>query len=373
MALNFRTTSTLIQLACAKVAKKSFRCYATTEKRSLKVTVCGAAGKIGHSLSLMLKQSTTIDTLVLHDVVSVGGVAVDLSHVDTKCKVIARSGAKQMEHAFKKSDIVVVVACAPKMSSSSYIASFESNAAIMKCIAETFAKVCPKAILIIATNPVNSLVPLASEVLASYKVLNIKKVFGVTTLNIVRANTFVGEVLGVNPENVVVPVVGGGSGATIVPLLSQTRPCLKFTTDELEQITYKLQNAHQEVIRMKYNNEEGHLSCSYAIAKFVLSVAKALRGANNIIKCAFVRSKAHPHTKYLATPLLIGKEGIEKIFKIPPDILEYEKCLVERAVTLIVKDVRAGEAYVDVRDPAPCDPCTNDPKNPCPKDWCSYL
>ena len=42
-----------------------------------------------------------------------------------------------------------------------------------------------------------------------------------TTLDVCRSNTFVGELKGVNPANIEVPVVGGHAGATILPLLSQ--------------------------------------------------------------------------------------------------------------------------------------------------------
>jgi malate dehydrogenase len=44
---------------------------------------------------------------------------------------------------------------------------------------------------------------------------------GVTTLDVVRANTFVAEAKGLDMKDVDVPVVGGHAGATILPLLSQ--------------------------------------------------------------------------------------------------------------------------------------------------------
>ena len=47
-----------------------------------------------------------------------------------------------------------------------------------------------------------------------------KKLFGVTTLDVVRANTFVAELKGLDPAKTNVPVVGGHSGVTILPLLS---------------------------------------------------------------------------------------------------------------------------------------------------------
>jgi hypothetical protein len=59
--------------------------------------------------------------------------------------------------------------------------------------AKEFAKACPKAAVLIISNPVNSTVPIFAEVLKRHNVFNPKKVFGVTTLDVVRANTFVAE------------------------------------------------------------------------------------------------------------------------------------------------------------------------------------
>lgn len=46
-------------------------------------------------------------------------------------------------------------------------------------------------------------------------------IFGVTTLDVVRSNTFVAEAKGSDVSQTNVPVVGGHSGVTILPLLSQ--------------------------------------------------------------------------------------------------------------------------------------------------------
>ena len=50
-----------------------------------------------------------------------------------------------------------------------------------------------------------------------------RKLLGVTKLDVLRANTFVAEAIGMAPEAVSVPVIGGHAGVTILPLLSQVR------------------------------------------------------------------------------------------------------------------------------------------------------
>lgn len=46
---------------------------------------------------------------------------------------------------------------------------------------------------------------------------------GVTTLDVVRSNTFVAAAKGLDLREVDVPVIGGHAGVTILPLLSQVR------------------------------------------------------------------------------------------------------------------------------------------------------
>ena len=67
----------------------------------------------------------------------------------------------------------------------------------------------------------NSTVPIVAEVLKKHGVFDPKRLYGVTSLDVVRASTFVSSIKGLNPKNVHVHVIGGHSGVTIMPLLSQ--------------------------------------------------------------------------------------------------------------------------------------------------------
>lgn len=74
-----------------------------------------------------------------------------------------------------------------------------------------------------------------------------KRVFGVTTLDIVRASTFVANLKNFNPKEVDVPVIGGHSGITIVPLISRVKPSVVFPEAELTALTKRIQDAGTEV------------------------------------------------------------------------------------------------------------------------------
>ena len=70
---------------------------------------------------------------------------------------------------------------------------FNTNATIVADLVTACAKNCPRAIIAIIANPVNSTVPIASEIMKAHNVYDEKKIIGVTTLDVVRAATFVAE------------------------------------------------------------------------------------------------------------------------------------------------------------------------------------
>ncbi|KAJ9596704.1 hypothetical protein L9F63_012272 [Diploptera punctata] len=72
-----------------------------TNVRNFKVAVSGAAGGIGQALSLLLKQCEIIQELALYDIGNTRGIALDISHINTKCKVEGFVGIDEMVHAIK--------------------------------------------------------------------------------------------------------------------------------------------------------------------------------------------------------------------------------------------------------------------------------
>ena len=73
---------------------------------------------------------------------------------------------------------------------------FKINAGIVRDLVKGIAETCPKAHILVISNPVNSTVPIAAEVLKQANVYDPKRLFGVTTLDVVRAETFVQAITG---------------------------------------------------------------------------------------------------------------------------------------------------------------------------------
>ena len=121
-----------------------------------------------------------------------------------------------------------------------------TNASIVKTLVEGCADFCPDAVLAIISNPVNSTVPIAAEVLKKKGVYDPTKVCGVTTLDVIRANTFVAASQGWDPKDVDVTVIGGHAGLTILPLFSQVK-AFQASDEELEALTVRTQFGGDEV------------------------------------------------------------------------------------------------------------------------------
>jgi malate dehydrogenase len=231
----------------------------------VKAVVAGASGGIGQPLSLLLKLSPLVDELALYDVVNTPGVATDLSHISSTAKVTGYlpkdEGGKA---AFKDADIIVIPAGIPRKPGMTRDDLFNINAGIVKGLIEIAAEVAPKAFILVISNPVNSTVPIAAEVLKAKGVFNPQKLFGVTTLDIVRAETFVAEIAGKKTgSELTVPVIGGHSGETIVPLFSQVAG-VSIPDDKYDALVNRVQFGGDEVVKAKDGAGSATLSMAFA-------------------------------------------------------------------------------------------------------------
>ena len=118
----------------------------------------------------------------------------------------------------------------------------------------------------------NSLVPLIAEVLKAKGKFNPGRLFGSTTLDVVRASTFSSRITGNWDPPEFVPVVGGHSTHTIVPLFSQSN--LNFDEAQIKALTRKIQLAGDEVIDAKAGAGSAMLCMAYSAARFVFIPAR---------------------------------------------------------------------------------------------------
>lgn len=310
----------------------------------MKVTVIGAAGGIGQALSLLLKNGLPAGSeLALFDLAPVTpGVAVDLSHIPTDVK-IAGYTKEDLDTALAGADVVMIPAGMPRKPGMDRADLFNANAGIIAGLAESIAKQCPKAMVGVITNPVNTTVPIVAEVFKKAGMYDPKRLFGVTTLDVIRSETFIGEAKGLNPAELHVPVIGGHSGTTILPLLSQVEGA-EFSDEEVASLTNRIQNAGTEVVEAKAGGGSATLSMGQAAARFCLSLVNAMSGDQSVVEYAYVEGDGE-HNKFFAQAMRLGPNGVEQLLPIG-DLSDYEAKALEDMKATLQGDVQKGVDFV---------------------------
>ena len=309
----------------------------------MKVAIIGAAGGIGQPLALLLKNQLPAGSeLALYDISTVTpGIATDLSHIPTAVKVTGYGGDDPTP-ALKEAQIVLICAGVARKPGMDRSDLFNINAGIVKAMAEKIAITCPTACVGIITNPVNTVVPIAAEVLKKAGVYDKNKLFGITTLDVIRSKTFIAELKNKAPDEVQVSVIGGHSGVTILPLLSQVKG-VTFTDNEIESLTKRIQNAGTEVVEAKAGGGSATLSMGQAASRFCLSLVKALQGNNNVIECSYVEGSGE-NARFFAQPIKLGKEGVAELLTYGA-LSEYEQTAVDNMLETLNKDIALGEEF----------------------------
>ncbi|XP_063826036.1 malate dehydrogenase, mitochondrial-like [Ostrinia nubilalis] len=305
-----------------KSCRQRGRCYSTCPA-GMKVTICGAAGCTGQPLALLLKQCPLLDEIALYDMCATCGYGMELSHVDTKCKVSSYSGRHMLCDALQDSKVVVIVA-------RDRCDTFEHSSPVVTEIALQICNTCPTCFTIVATEPVESMVPLVSEIQRLRGVYNPRRLLGCVELNCVRANTVLADFLRAPPEAVRVPVVGGATPNTMVPVLSAAvHPCT-MTQEQVECVTSCIMSGNEAVCAAKgCCTETACLAGAYAVARTTINVVKGLQGQKDVVQCAYVDSMGTcaPDCQFFASEVILGPSGVEKNLGIP-ELTKFENCLL---------------------------------------------
>ncbi|KAI9881394.1 MAG: Malate dehydrogenase, cytoplasmic [Pleopsidium flavum] len=328
----------------------------------VKAVVLGASGGIGQPLSLLLKASPLIDELALYDVVNTPGVTADLSHISSVAKVTGYLPKDDgLKHALTGADVVVIPAGIPRKPGMTRDDLFKINAGIVRDLAKGIAEFSPKAFVLVISNPVNSTVPIAAEILKEAGVFDPKRLFGVTTLDVVRAETFVQDITGErDPSKTVIPVIGGHSGETIVPLFSQAKPAVKIPEDKLDALVKRVQFGGDEVVKAKDGAGSATLSMAYAGFRFAEKIIKAIKGEKGIVEPTYVYLPGVPGGEaiaketgvdYFSVPVELGPSGAEKANNPLSHVNDYEKKLLEACTKGLQGNIEKGVQFA--KNPPP--------------------
>ncbi len=195
------------------------------------------------------------------------------------------------------------------------------------------------------SNPVNSTVPIAAETLKAMGVYDPKRLFGVTTLDVVRARTFYAEKKGLDVSKVDVPVVGGHAGITILPLLSQATPQAPLTADEIDALTKRTMDGGTEVVAAKAGKGSATLSMAYAGALFGDACLRGMTGEKGVYEYSYVQSTVQPGLSFFASKVLIGKGGAEQISPVG-SLSAYEQEALNAMQNELKESIQKGVDFV---------------------------
>merc|ERR1712038_241769 len=174
------------------------------------------------------------------------------------------------------------------------------------------------------------------------KGLDPTKIVGVTTLDCVRANKFVANITGQHPSAIEVPVIGGHTGVTIMPVFSQDKFGATIDAKLIPDLDKKTQDAGTEVVNAKNGKGSATLSMAYAGARLGKAVLAGLAGVDTT-ECAYVLSDIS-ELPYFTSKVVFGKEGVKEVLKVG-DLNEYEKNRLAEASAQLKGEIETGLNY----------------------------
>ena len=285
-----------------------------------KISLIGA-GQIGGTLAHLIGIKELANEVVLFDVASgiAKGKALDIAQSSSVDGFDVKFSGTDNYEDIKNSDVIIVTAGVPRKPGMSRDDLLGINLKIIKQVAEGIKQHSPNAFVICITNPLDVMVMAFQK----YSNLPSNKVVGMAgILDSSRFKLFLSLELNV-PVKEIEAMVMGGHGDTMVPLPRFTKvsgkPLLelvkegKLSNDKLEKINQRTRDGGAEIVKFL---EKG--SAFYAPAASGVEMASAyLNDRKKMLPCAaYLSGEYGIEGIYAGVPVIIGKNGVEKIEEI---------------------------------------------------------
>lgn len=283
-----------------------------------KVTVVGA-GFYGSTTAQRIAEYNIVDTVVLTDILEgkPEGLALDLNQsrpiegFETKIIGQTTTADGQGYEAIAGSDVVVITAGLPRKPGMSRMDLIETNAKIVRGVAENVAKHAPNAVIIVVSNPLDEMTALTQLASGFPK----ERVIGQAgMLDTARFTNFVAEELKV-PVSSVKTLTLGSHGDTMVPVPSRCTVDGKplsdlLSAEKIEELVVRTRNGGAEVVALLKTG-----SAYYAPSAAAARMAKAVIEDSGAVMpvCAWVNGEYGIEGVYLGVEAEIGKGGIRKV------------------------------------------------------------
>ena len=284
---------------------------------SKKISLIGA-GQIGGTLAHLLGIKEAVSEVVLFDVAEgvAKGKALDIAQSSSIDGFHVKFSGTNNYKDIKDSDVIIITAGVPRKPGMSRDDLLEINLKIMKQVSEGIKSNCPDAFIICITNPLDVMV----MALQNYSNLPKNKVVGMAgILDSSRYKLFLSEELNI-PVKQIDALVMGGHGDTMVPLPGFTKingknllelvEEGKITKERIEEINQRTKDGGAEIVKYL---EKG--SAYYAPAASGIEMAISyIKDEKKLLPCAaYLNGEYGVKNIYAGVPVIIGKNGVEKI------------------------------------------------------------
>ena len=292
-----------------------------------KISLIGA-GQIGGTLAHLIGTKELVDEVVLFDVASgvAKGKALDIAQSSSVDGFNVKFSGTDNYKDIENSNVIIITAGVPRKPGMSRDDLLGINLKIIKQVADGIKNNAPNAFVICITNPLDVMVMAFQK----FSGLPSNKVVGMAgILDSSRFKLFLSSELNV-PVKEIDAIVMGGHGDTMVPMPRFTKvsgkPLLdlvkqgKISQERLEQINQRTRDGGAEIVKFL---EKG--SAYYAPAASGVQMAEAyLNDEKKLLPCAVqLNGEYGVNNVYAGVPVIIGKNGVEKIEQI--DLDEKEK------------------------------------------------
>jgi len=311
-----------------------------------KISLIGA-GQIGGTLAHLIGLKELVNEVVMFDVASgiAKGKALDIAQSSSVDGFNVNFSGTDNYEDIKNSDVIIITAGVPRKPGMSRDDLLGINLKIIKQVAEGIKTHSPDAFVICITNPLDVMVMAFQK----YSGLPANKVVGMAgILDSSRFKLFLSRELNV-PVKEIDAIVMGGHGDTMVPLPRFTKvsekPLLdlvkegKISSEKLESINQRTRDGGAEIVKYL---EKG--SAFYAPAASGVEMAAAyLNDEKKLLPCAAYMNGEYGVEKiYAGVPVIIGKNGIEKIEEVELD--DKEKAEFNHSIEAVKKLWEAASA-----------------------------
>jgi malate dehydrogenase len=311
-----------------------------------KVTVVGA-GFYGSTTAQRLAEYDVFEQVVLTDIVEgrPEGLALDMNQsrpiegFETKVVGVTTGADGSGYERAAGSDVVIVTAGLPRKPGMSRMDLIETNAKIVRQVAENVAKHAPDAVLIVVSNPLDEMTALAAKVSGFPR----NRVMGQAgMLDTARFSHFVAEELGV-PVRSVTTLTLGSHGDTMVPVPSACkvdgRPLSGLLPQQrIDELVERTRNGGAEVVAL-LKTGSAYFAPSAAAARMARAVAEDSGAVMPV--CAWVQGEYGIEGVYLGVTAELGAQGVNRV--VVTDLTDAETGALRRAA----EAVRAKQADVD--------------------------